>query len=180
MPDLVDHVFAAIVSLPDITQEQAKELNRDLQIAIYDILDDSEIDYSSLVLKVINADEVIKEWEQGKDKIQDPTIGGFRGSDPDTSRKGAIDVYPRSGSYRYKALIEIAKSGDQGLTYHQVEEKTGLKSVWKRLSELRDGGWIYEAGERLVQTTGSMATIWKITPKAERHIETKERAGIIR
>jgi hypothetical protein len=165
-------VFTTAINLPKVDGVPLKKLNRELQIAIYDVLDEYIIDYQTVAIGFATEDDPNAPFNNGK-------LPGFRSTDPDTSRKGAIDVYPRAGSYRYKALIEIAKAGDQGLTYDQIERKTGIKSVWKRLSELRDGDWIYEAGERLVQATGSMATIWKITARAERHIETKEKAGVI-
>jgi hypothetical protein len=165
-------VFTAVVDLGQIDEDEVKVLNREIQLSLYDILDDHEIDYHTLTLRIIDGDKTVREYEEDK-------LAGFRGSDPDTSRKGALDVYPRASSYRHKALIAIAKSGDKGMTYEEVEHATGINSVWKRLSELRDGGWIYEAGERVVKGTGSQATIWKLTHRAERHIETKERAGVI-
>lgn len=174
-------VFAAAINLPDIDEGDQKKLQRELQLAIYDVLDESGLDYNSHVLGFVNAnkglDDLIEEQNEG---VEDKTLGGFRSSDPDTSRKGAIDAYPRTNSQRWKALIEIAKSGDVGLTYAEVELKTDVNDVWKRLSELRDGGWIKESGERVVKGTGSLATIWKLTPKGERHIETKEKAGVLR
>ncbi len=165
-------VFTGVVDLGQLDDDQTEALNREIQLALYDILDERGIDYHTLVLRVIDGDKAVADYEEKE-------IGGFRGSDPDTSRKGALDVYPRSASYRHKALIAVARSGDRGMTYEEVEQKIGINSIWKRLSELRDGGWIYEGGERVVKSTGSQATIWKITPKAERHIETKEKAGVI-
>lgn len=174
-------VFTAAINLPDINLADRRKLKRDLQIAVYDVLDENGIDYQTHVLGFVteekSLDALIDEQNKG---VEDKTLGGFRSSDPETSRKGAIDAYPRTASQRWKALIEISKSGDQGLTYAEVELKTDVNDVWKRLSELRDGGWIEESGERVVKGTGSMATIWKVTPKAERHIETKEKAGVLR
>lgn len=181
---MAHRVFTGVVDLGEMDEAEATDLNREIQLALYDILDDREIDYHTLTLSVIDSDKALVDYQEESKKsvvdlLEEDAIGGFRGSDPDTSRKGALDVYPRSASYRHQALIAIAKSGDRGMTYEEVEEKTGINSVWKRLSELRDGGWIYEAGERVVKSTGSQATIWKMTQKAERHIETKERAGVI-
>lgn len=174
-------VFTAAINLPDIDSADRQKLKHDLQIAVYDVLDESGIDYSTHVLGFVteekSLDTLIDEQNEG---VDDKSLGGFRGSDPDTSRKGAIDAYPRTASQRWKALIEIAKSGDQGLTYAEVELKTDVNDVWKRLSELKQAGWIEESGERVVKGTGSLATIWKITPKAERYIEQKEKAGVLR
>lgn len=181
-------IFTGVVDLGQLDDDEAKSLNREIQIALFDILDEHGIDYHTLTLKVIDGDKTLRDYElkqsmaEGQRDLEESIkdeIGGFRSSDPDTSRKGALDVYPRSGSQRWKALIAIAKSGDHGLTYAEIELKTDVNDVWKRLSELRDGGWIKESGERVVKGTGSMATIWKITPRAERHLETKERAGVL-
>lgn len=185
MSDEAHRVFTAIVHLGDLSEEKAEELQRDIQIAIYDLLDEADIDYKSILLKVVNGDKAVQDYEEESGKSLDDLfvgneIGGFRGGDPDTSRKGALDVYPRSGKHKHKILLAIARSGDQGMTYEEVESETGIKNAHKRISELQQGGWLRSAGERLATKTGSMSNIWVITERAEHFIETKEKAGVLR
>lgn len=158
-------MFRAEIDLGHFVTEHQKEISDALQEAIYDTLDDLGVDYQVLVASV-------SEVEDG-----DPSengIGGFRGGDPDTSRKGAIDVYPRSGSHRHAALLSIARSGAKGRTYAEVEEDTGIKGIWKRISELKEGGWVVPFGERLVRETGSRADIYHLTKRGQRYIRDKE------
>lgn len=112
-------------------------------------------------------------------KPEDDQPVGVRSDDPDTSKQAALEAYPRSGKQRHKALLAIARARDRGLTYEQVEEATGINSVWKRLSELKDGGWITIDGTRKIQKTGSNGFVYKITERARKHIEIKEKAGVL-
>lgn len=92
---------------------------------------------------------------------------GFRKSDPSTSQKAALEALPRAKSQRRKVLSVIVESGDQGATYADVEENTGINGCWKRISELRQGGWVSDSGnERFNGHTGSYATVWVATQKA--------------
>jgi len=92
-------------------------------------------------------------------------LPGFRGTDPDTSRKGAFDAYPRTGSDRLCALdvVWVCRE-DGGATYEDVVQATGNKGAWKRLSELKQGGWIIAEGARKV-SSGSQASIYYPTMK---------------
>lgn len=86
--------------------------------------------------------------------------GGARSTDPSTSRRAALDAEPRTGSQRRAALDAIRSSGQRGMTYYEVEVATGVDGIWKRLSELKQGGWIEVAGQRLVEATGSEADVY--------------------
>lgn len=52
-----------------------------------------------------------------------------------------------------------------GVTYEDVVNLTKNKGAWKRLSELKQGGWIVAVGTREV-STGSQASIYFPTLKA--------------
>lgn len=171
-------VFTAAIFCPDISDADREKLRKQLQYIIYDELDESEIDYQSLFLDFVTEDKDLDDLIE--DRPDANSIGGFRSSDPDTSRKGAIDAYPLSGSQKWKILVAIYKSGPQGLTYEEVEQKTGIKNAHKRISDLKNGNWVYDEGERLARLTKSMAAIHKVTPRAERYIEQKEKASVIR
>lgn len=106
-------------------------------------------------------------------------VGGARGGDPDTSKKAAFDIYPRSGSYRHRALLAVARAGARGATYDEVADATGIEGVWKRLSELKQGGWLTTSGHRKVGSTGSDADVYVLTPKAESWLLRKETADTI-
>lgn len=89
----------------------------------------------------------------------------FRNTDPDTSRRGARDVASRARSHRMRALGAIVHA-HRGLTYAEVETVTGIRGIWKRLSELKHDGWIEVVGERLVPETGSRASVYRATSRA--------------
>lgn len=100
--------------------------------------------------------------------------GGSRNSDPDTSKRGGVDVYPRSGSQRWMALMAIAVAGDRGATYGDVEDATKIRGVWKRISELKQGGWIETSGTRVIEETGSEGDVYILTDRAKRYLSHKE------
>jgi hypothetical protein len=103
--------------------------------------------------------------------VKDPSrnhLPGFRSTDPDTSRQGAFDAYPRTGTQRSRALDVVWDNHlIGGATYEDVERKTGIRGVWKRLSELKQGGWVRTQGTRKV-STGSQADVYYPTMKAWR------------
>jgi hypothetical protein len=104
-------------------------------------------------------------------ELEDPSKngpGGFRHSDPNTSRKAAFDVLPRTGSQRLRALQAVAVASPGGYTYEEVEQATGISGVWKRLSELKQGGWIRVIGQRKIESTGSEGDIYALTEKGWR------------
>lgn len=94
-------------------------------------------------------------------------LPGFRKGDPDTSRRGALDAFPRTGTQRAAALMAIAHS--RGLTYYEVQQATGISGIWKRISELKEGGWIEVIGQRFIPETGSEADVYRITDAALRN-----------
>jgi hypothetical protein len=96
--------------------------------------------------------------------------GGARKGDPGTSKQAALDVAPRTGTHREKALRAIFEAGQRGATYAEVMAATGINGVWKRLSELADGKWIKDSGvRRKVVATGSDAIVYVVTDKTLSH-----------
>jgi hypothetical protein len=108
-----------------------------------------------------------------KSELEQNSLGGFRSTDPETSRKAAIDAFPRTKSQRLKALLFIARQGDKGATYAQVEAETGIHGIWKRLSELKEGGWIEVAREAVIPETGSLGSVYVATSKARQHMRSE-------
>lgn len=96
--------------------------------------------------------------------------GGSRATDPDTSRKAALQNMPRSGSQRHRALVAIVAAGEHGLTGHEVAETTGIeyRSVTPRLRELKDGGWIEDADFTRTTNLNAEAHVLIATDKGRR------------
>lgn len=88
----------------------------------------------------------------------------------ETSRKAAIDNYPRSGSQRARILDALI---DRPQTREELEHTTGLSgnAVRPRVVELIDGEWVRELRDHtgLVErqtASGSAAVVLCATPKA--------------
>lgn len=101
------------------------------------------------------------------DALDRNELGGFRATDPATSRKSAVGVYPRSGTQRHRAFLAILAAGERGATVSEVIERTGLphQTVSTRISELKRGGWVEPRGER-VGSFGTMQDVLVATEKA--------------
>lgn len=83
-----------------------------------------------------------------------------RSKDPSTSKLAALRQEPRSGSQRRRALEAFKEAYPGGLTAGEVETRTGIKGVWKRISELKQGGHIAVIGQRPNPDTGQEAEIY--------------------
>lgn len=96
--------------------------------------------------------------------------GGTRNTDPETSRKAALQNMPRSGSQRHRALVAIVAAGSHGLTGHEVSEATGIeyRSVTPRLRELKDGDWIVDADFTRATNLNAQAQVLLATEKGRR------------
>jgi hypothetical protein len=108
-----------------------------------------------------------EEFDYWPEEAEEDRAPGYRGSDPETSRQGAFDAWPRVGTQRSDALNAIIRAGRRGLCYAEVEQQTGINGVWKRISELKQGHWIVPCGlTRDVPETGSRAEVYIATTKA--------------
>ena len=103
-------------------------------------------------------------------------LGGFRSTDPSTSRKAALDNYPRSGTQRARCFAAILMAGDRGATCAEVMDATDLahQSASTRLSELKRGGWVVVAGERTGEL-GAKQEVLVATLKAKEAAAAAER-----
>lgn len=117
------------------------------------------------------------EWPYEYESPADGDAPGARETDPATSHKASFNAAPRAGSQREQSLICIIRYFNQsmgdGLTYKEVEVRTGIQGCWKRLSELEQGGWIYPSGTRLVSETGSEARVYYPTDKAHAYFRDR-------
>lgn len=95
----------------------------------------------------------------------------------ETSRKGALKNYPKSGSQRDKILRAIMENGAVGCTRQQVGAKCYLPPnvATPRCLELLEGGWIEvktnDAGEAVTRKTvsGAEAEVLVATRKAAKY-----------
>jgi hypothetical protein len=85
----------------------------------------------------------------------------------ETSRRAAIDAYPRQGSHRWKILKALVVSS---LTRYEITQRTGLleNSVRPRVIELIEGGWIEETDLTRPTNSKSKAVVLSLTAKARR------------
>lgn len=91
-------------------------------------------------------------------------LGPFA-KDSETSRRAAIDAYPRQGSQRWKILKALVISP---LTRYEIMQQTGLleNSVRPRVVELIEGGWIEETDQTRPTGSKSKAVVLALTAKA--------------
>jgi len=91
-------------------------------------------------------------------QILNPKTALARNTDPETSHKAAEKV---KHSMRRQSIAskvyECLKESD-GLNFHEIAKLTGLKDeqVWRRLSDLKNEGFIEQRGER------DGCGIWKV------------------
>lgn len=123
------------------------------------------------------------------DELPEPAaneLGGFRSTDPDTSREAALVNYPHSGSQREALLWMVHDAGERGLTFDEARA-LGLYAADRRLPELRRGGWIepkmlpgLEPGDRPDESKrqtrhGADATVYILTDRAKMEIAGRPR-----
>lgn len=101
---------------------------------------------------------------------------GARSSDPDTSRLAALRHAPRSGSQRAR-ILDALRFGDYALSARQIEMVTGIKGAWKRISELKQGGHIVEAGVEHDPVTNMEVTVYALAAQASQDAAPGEGSG---
>jgi hypothetical protein len=94
--------------------------------------------------------------------------GKVRGDHPETARKAAIAVAPKSGTQRALVLMAI-RDAPFGLTDPEIAEETDLpmNSVRPRRVELVEGEWVENSG-RTRMINGHEHTSWVATDKTRR------------
>lgn len=90
-------------------------------------------------------------------------IGMFQTGAPSTSRRGAIDAYPKSGTHRRTILDAVASAGERGLTDEEIcaAVAMGYSHTGPRRRELVDLGLVYDTGRTRTAATGSAQTVWR-------------------
>lgn len=88
---------------------------------------------------------------------------GARTTDPSTSKLAALRQMPRSGSQRAVILNAIRQAGHRGMTQHEVALACPqIGGVWKRISELKQGGHVIECGSRRDPLTQTENTVYVV------------------
>lgn len=152
----------------DATQEE----RRSYFTALRKALDEAGVEYGGAFAVVrVGEDGMVLDF-QGHDDVpvEDPAanaLGGFT-ADSATSRKAALDNYPRSGTQRARVLGAIVATAPHGRTAHEVAAATGLYygSVTPRIGELKRGGWIVASEETRKSEHGSDAEVLYATERA--------------
>lgn len=118
---------------------------------------------------------VVSHWPaSGNGSLPPPgekALGAFQ-RESSTSRKAALDNYPRSGTQRESILKMVALHAEDGRTRDELCVALGLdvSSVNPRIAELKEGGWIEQDGDRTRKTRrGSEAAVMVLTDKALNH-----------
>jgi len=100
--------------------------------------------------------------------LPDPTrdiAGGLHRGAGDTERAAAELVAPRSGTWRWRVLLAVARAGASGRTDWELHTELGglLYTVAPRRHELARDGWIEDSGERRRTPSGTEAVVWVMT-----------------
>jgi len=90
-----------------------------------------------------------------------------RATDLGTSYAAAISVKEDAKAIASKILREIMKNGPG--TQATLAMRTGLplSQVWKRLSDLKNWGYIIPSGATMPGPSGRQQTIWILKPKKD-------------
>jgi hypothetical protein len=84
-----------------------------------------------------------------------------RSSDPDTSQEAADSLDPRALGARCQELFHLIDHYG-GLTTHQLVAITGYDrgNTARRITDLRQAGWIVDSGRRALGPTGRRSIVW--------------------
>jgi hypothetical protein len=84
-----------------------------------------------------------------------------RNTDPDTSQDAAESLGERALGARCQELFALIEHYG-GLTTHQLVNLTGYDrgNTARRITDLRQAGWIRDSGDRLTGPTGRHSIVW--------------------
>lgn len=104
----------------------------------------------------------------------DVRIGKFQAEPHPTALRGAVKVYPRSGTQRRLILDAIAAAGERGLTHDEIAAVPGVADTAHRTrkTELVEDGWVEDSGRTRPTVTGTDAIVWVLTEQGRRELST--------
>jgi hypothetical protein len=85
-----------------------------------------------------------------------------RNTDPDTSTEAAESLSERALGARCQELYELIATFQAGLTTHDLVGITGYDrgNTARRITDLKQAGWIVDSGRRRRSTTGRRSIVW--------------------
>jgi uracil-DNA glycosylase family 4 len=97
--------------------------------------------------------------------IDDNSVGLWSGSDPDTSKRAALAVFPKAGTQR-RAVYDIIAAAPDGLTDDEIARATKMdyNSFGPRRRELVTGGWVFDSGRERPGDSGVKQMVWLAKP----------------
>ena len=139
-------------------------------------------DYVADLERQLEGERIPEPYTRGADDPSENRLGHFA-RESSTSRKAALDNYPRSGTQRERCLRAIVGAGARGLTSDEIAERHHMRlySVKPRLIELREGGWIERNGDTRPSPTGSDVDVYVATAKGRTEVSRRldaEEAGV--
>lgn len=148
-----------------------------------------EVAANLAALGVGNGDEFVlinaREFNRQEkiDPVDEKKLGPFA-RDSETSRKAALDAYPRQGSQRERILRAFAAQIPNefgiriGYTRDDLETILHLSgnTIRPRVQELIEGGFLVESDLTRRTRLGSQATVLALTKRGEEEVRLREAA----
>jgi hypothetical protein len=153
----VDHIAGIILSV----NETAEQVH-------YGLLAGAGVTADDLVRLAAN----YRLKAQALTSLRDTAVSNRRGkarrTAPETSKRAASKVEPRSGTQRFRVLEAIRRAKGNGLTDDEIEQLTGLahQTASARRNELAEGGFIVETTKRRKTRNDKLAIVWVATEHA--------------
>lgn len=110
--------------------------------------------------------------------LSDPAenmVGRMHAEAGDTETAAALDVFPESGSLRFRCCEALYNAGDMGLTDHELAEVTGIYylTAEPRRNELCRSGWAMDSGLRRPSPLNKLCRCYVMTPEGRARWEAE-------
>lgn len=94
--------------------------------------------------------------------------GRVRRDGSSTSKAAALQVLPKSGTWRGKVLAFVVGRGEVGATFEEICRGLGrdYSNIGPRVRELVEGGWVEDSRSTRRGTSGSDQMVWRATKRA--------------
>lgn len=94
-----------------------------------------------------------------------PLPGKVRRDAPDTARKAALAVTPRTGTQRHAVLASILQAHRDGATDEELQTALAMNPSTQRPRrvELVEGGFVVDSGKRRPSRSGNASIVWVAT-----------------
>lgn len=160
-----------------IDQCKRGEITREEMVNQITTLHDLKVEFGIDITQPLD-DPRSRNGDEPTIKLDQNIIGGFRSTDPPTSKLAAVYVWPRTGNQRHRLLVPLLHEHPKGLDTHQLSALTAIpwQTASTRLSELQHKAKLVDKiGERKGKL-GAINSIWAANARAMR--EARERGEI--